>query len=115
MEVSEDVLQKKCVNWFRVNYPAIAIHHSPNGGKRDLRTAANLKRLGVLAGFPDIFIIEPRGEFHGLFIELKNGSRGHVTIKQRAFIQYLKEKNYAAFVCYSFGEFQQIVNNYLCN
>ena len=30
------------------------MHHIPNGGKRDKRTAVALKRQGVKAGVPDI-------------------------------------------------------------
>jgi len=43
----------------------------PNGGKRDLREAANMKAQGVKAGVYDVFIPVPRGPWHGLFVEMK--------------------------------------------
>jgi hypothetical protein len=36
-------------------------HHSPNGGWRHIHTAVKLKRMGVSAGFPDIFILGAPG------------------------------------------------------
>ena len=50
------------------------LHHVPNGGKRDKATAIALKRQGVKAGVPDVVLPVPRGEYHGLYIELKAGS-----------------------------------------
>lgn len=43
----------------------------PNGGHRHKATAARLKREGVRAGIPDIFLPCARHGAHGLFIELK--------------------------------------------
>ena len=36
------------------------IFHPPNGGKRNKAEAAKFKRMGVLAGVPDIFILGTR-------------------------------------------------------
>jgi len=33
--------------------------HCPNGGKRNYWTGANLKKMGVKAGVPDVIIINP--------------------------------------------------------
>ena len=49
------------------------MHHIPNGGKRDKRTAVALKRQGVKAGVPDICLPVARNGYHGLYIELKAG------------------------------------------
>lgn len=111
-EISEDVLQIKCVAWFRQNYPNAIIHHSPNGGVRSIKTARRLKAMGVVAGFPDLFIIEPRGEYCGLFVELKNGKTGRVSRLQCAFLAYLKERKYKAVVCRSFIEFCNEIKKY---
>lgn len=37
----------------------LAYHHSPNGGHRRGRVAAELKRMGTSAGFPDLMIVTP--------------------------------------------------------
>jgi hypothetical protein len=46
--------------------------HTPSGGKRDIRTAAMLKRLGTKPGIPDILLVEPgRGRLYGLELKRK--------------------------------------------
>lgn len=47
------------------------LHAIPNGGKRDIVTAAKLKNEGVKRGVPDLFLPVARGGYHGLYIELK--------------------------------------------
>ncbi len=58
------------------HYPVLDLLFAiPNGGsRRDAIEGANLKRSGVKAGIPDIFLPAANKGRHGLFIELK--SRG---------------------------------------
>jgi len=44
----------------------------PNGGFRSKRTGARMKRTGLKAGVPDIFLPVSRGNTPGLFIEMKS-------------------------------------------
>lgn len=88
------------------------LHHVPNGGKRDARTAANLKKEGVKAGVPDIVLPVPRGAYHGLYIELKVG-RNKTSLKQREWINMLKEQGYFVEVCYGWVEAKEVIENYL--
>lgn len=69
----EDDLQEACVRWFRYQYPRLVCYSCPNGGKRNIREAARLKRQGVLAGVPDIFIAKPSRGYNGLYVEIKVG------------------------------------------
>ena len=108
---AERVLQKQCVYWFKVNYPNLIIHHSPNGGKRDLNTARHFKEMGTLAGFPDLFIAEPCGEFHGLFIEMKS-DKGTLTENQKKIMPLLDERKYKTAVVKDLDEFIEIVKGY---
>src|SRR5208337_192480 len=61
--------------------------HIPNGGYRNVREAARLKKMGVLPGVSDYFLPVPmavngampkrsfhRSEYHGLWIELKSAA-----------------------------------------
>ena len=109
---SEQNLQIACVNWFKYQYPNILIHHSPNGGKRNVIEAAKFKNMGVKAGFPDIFIGTARNDYHGLFIEMKYG-KGSTTDNQENVILKLKSENYKVEVCKSVDEFMNVVNGYL--
>ena len=49
----------------------VPVFHIPNGGYRNAREAANLKRQGVKAGVPDLCIPVAKGGYHGLYIEMK--------------------------------------------
>ena len=44
----------------------------PNGGYRKLKTAIRMKRTGTKAGIPDMMMPVVRGEYAGLFVELKS-------------------------------------------
>lgn len=87
----------------------------PNGGKRDIVTARNLKLEGVKPGVPDIFCDIPRGGYHGLRIELKKPivlgeSRPVVTKEQKDKINRYNRLGYLAKVCYGY---QEAINVYL--
>lgn len=84
----------------------------PNGGSRNVIEAANLKREGVTAGVSDIFVLVPRGGFHGLAIEMKS-SRGRVRDEQVNFMLAIGEQGYMAEVCRSFEEACNCIENYI--
>lgn len=98
LEHSEQCALIDRVNW---TMPDIApsLFAVPNGGKRDLRTAARLKAEGVRPGVPDLFLALPRGEASGLWIELKRRRGGAVSPDQRAMIDRLRAAGYAVEVC----------------
>lgn len=85
-------------------HPDLVFMSIPNGGKRDPRVAAQMKREGVLAGAPDLFLAEPRLNLaepklscHGLFIEMKRIG-GKTSEKQNDVIFQLKQKGYKVIV-----------------
>ena len=90
---SEDAEQFILVNWLLRHQ--IPHHHSPNGGYREIAEAAKFKRLGVSAGFPDIFIPVPRKGCGGLFIELKRVSGGRLSEAQRGWGDLLIKNGFA--------------------
>lgn len=112
---SEHDLQVACVRWFRLQYPRYArlLFAIPNGGQRNSIVAAKLKAEGVQAGVPDLFLAVPSGEFHGLWIEMKNGKAGKVSNKQNDMISMLNEQGYQCEVVRSFNEFEGVIRNYL--
>ena len=73
--------------------------HVTNGGSRDVREAANLKKIGGRAGVPDLLVFEPRGSYHGLAIEMKRDARSAVSKEQRRWANDLNERGYLAVVC----------------
>lgn len=110
----ESMLQEACVSWFRLQYKNILIWHTGNGGKRNLREAVKLKRMGVLAGVPDLFIPHAAKFCHGLFIELKS-KNGVLGLNQKEIIKILKESGYRVEICKSINQFQFVVKDYLNN
>ena len=81
-------------------YPELALlHHIPNGGSRNAAEAANLKRQGVKAGVPDIFLPVARKGYHGLYIELKRQEGGRLSDAQKWWIERLRRQGYAVYVC----------------
>ena len=97
----------------RGKYPGLDLmYHVPNGGSRNKIEAANLKRQGVKAGVPDICLPVPRGGYHGLYIELKEG-RNKATEKQLEWIAELARQGYVAVVCTGFDAAVQEIVRYL--
>ncbi len=88
------------------------LHHVPNGGKRDAKTAASLKRQGVKAGVPDLVLPSPHGGYCGLYIELKVGNN-KPTGKQIEWMELLKDQGYFVTVCYGWRDAADTIENYL--
>lgn len=74
----ESNIQQSFVRWFRLQYPEYALNliSVPNGGARNVREAAKLKREGVTAGASDTLLLVPRGRYGALGIEFKTLERG---------------------------------------
>ena len=85
----------------------------PNGGtRRDAIEGANLKKQGVKAGVPDIFLPAPRPPYHGLFLELK-ARNGKVQDNQREWLDALSRRGYKAVVAYGFEAARNEIERYL--
>lgn len=107
----EDDIQTACIRWFRLQYPNRIIFHIPNGGRRNIREAARLKKQGVLAGVPDLFIPEPINYF-GLFIEMKSPD-GKLSENQKLLFPQLRDRGYRVEICRSLAEFMDVIQHYL--
>lgn len=99
---SESQEQQNFVMKLRWLWPDLEFFAIPNGGKRNPGEARILKLEGVEAGTPDIFIAEPVGKFHGMFIELKRSSdqTSKVSKEQSEKIEKLLARGYHAAICY---------------
>ena len=84
------------------------LYHIPNGGSRNKIEAAHLKQQGVKAGVPDLCLPVSRGEYHGLYIELKYG-KNKPTENQKRWINLLRSQNYKAEVAYGWEEASKII------
>ena len=70
------------------------------------------KKSGYKRGFPDLFLYEPRGSYHGLAIELKVGYN-KPTKEQLKWIEDLNKRNYKAVVCREIDETLLEIQTYL--
>ena len=106
--------QKALVRWFDMHFKdhrgrLLAI---PNGGHRHIRVAAKLKSEGVRAGVPDLHLPVARGEFNGLWIELK-APGGKPSKSQLDWLHYLNEQGSMAALCVGWKAAKETIESYL--
>lgn len=89
------------------------IFHIVNEGKRSVRTGAELKRMGMKKGVPDICLPVPKGTYHGLWIELKADKTKRATKEQKEWLIKLTEQGYKAVVCYGADDAVTVIKEYL--
>lgn len=69
---AEANIQASIVSWVRWVAPHVLIFAIPNGGLRTKSEAARLKWTGVLAGVPDLMVLD-RGSAYFLEVKTKTG------------------------------------------
>jgi len=92
------------------------LFHIPNGGNRNPREAARLKRMGVRPGVSDYCLPIPRGIYHGLFVELKPKVRGYypyISKSQRDWRDLMSDAGNAAFIVSGWERAIDIMLTYL--
>jgi len=111
--ISESKLQKICIKWFRLQYPhyIYSLYAIPNGGKRSIVTAVNMKAEGQLQGVWDLHLCVPKGKYAGLYIEMKVG-KNDLTDDQKLFRDANKD-NHMFVVCRTAEEFINAISSYL--
>ena len=112
----ESQLQRQCVAWFRLQYPKHAklLFAVPNGGGRSRVEAAIMKAEGVTAGVSDLILLEPRGGYGALCIEMKTGSKSsRQSESQKEWQKATEEAGNRYVVVRSLEIFQAVVNEYM--
>lgn len=84
----------------------------PNGARVTLSTARKLKREGMKSGVPDLFLPIPRGDYAGLWIELKT-KRGTASKEQKQWLAALRAQGYRAEICKGWEAAWSLINEYL--
>ena len=112
----ESDLQIRCVKWFSYQYQYLRplLFAVPNGGRRDAKTGAILKREGVQAGVSDMILLCPNKQYHALCIEMKT-HEGSQSKLQKEWQEAVEEQGYKYAVCRSLDSFIKEVNEYLDN
>ena len=113
-EETEQMLLFQWAELFSCKYAELKLLlHVPNGGKRGKAEAGRLKAMGVKAGVPDVFLPVPRGNLHGLWIELKRIRSGRPTTEQKEWIASLNGQGYAAYICHGWEQASKVILAYL--
>ena len=112
----ESNLQKTCVAWFRAQYPdhALMLFAVPNGGGRSRIEGAIMKGEGVTAGVADLILLEARGGYGSLCIEMKTRDKGSKQRpSQKAWQEAAERAGNRYVVVRSFEAFRDLVKEYM--
>jgi VRR-NUC domain len=102
---SEERDQARLVRWshlreVRAAMPQLArLHHSPNGGRRDAFTGAQMTALGVKRGWPDLVLPLPPPDL-GIAVEMKS-TDGVTTKDQDSWLDWFTTCGWHVAVCRS--------------
>ena len=127
---SEAAEQTALFCWAALNanlWPELRWFHAvANGGSRgDSKRSAmirggQLKAQGVKAGVSDTFLPVKRGQWSGLYIEMKKQSerpkregKGGVSDEQAAFGLFVQSQGFGFVVCYGWKEASEVLTKYL--
>lgn len=115
MRQEEHKIQCAIVKWFYYAYPQYRgglFFAVPNGGHRDIRTAARLKAEGVTAGVSDLMMLVPRRGYHALCVEVKT-IKGRQSEFQKAWEQKVEAQGFKYAIVRSLDEFVELAYWYL--
>jgi hypothetical protein len=121
-EMSEHQSQVAVCEWWAFictsySLPEFALYAVPNGGKRAIKTATNLKAEGVRAGIPDLFLAAKSGRdttARGLYLEMKRRPN-KCSPEQVAVIDYLRRAGYHCVVAWNSDEAIRAIKEYLAH
>lgn len=120
---SEKTIHIFLCDYMRLQHPDVLMRTDLGGIRLTFGQAAQVKRMqGGRRAWPDIFIAEPRGDWAGLFIELKavniykkDGSlkANEHTAEQAVMLEKLRSRGYKAVFAIGFDEAVAIIEEYL--
>lgn len=95
-------------------YPELQLlFHVPNGGARDIQTAARMKREGVVPGVPDYLLLVPRSGYHGMALELKRRDGGVLSGAQITMMELLSDHGYYVVIANGWESAKELILQYL--
>ena len=121
----EESLQIAVCNYLKFQYPDVYFTAESSGVKLTIGQAVKAKKQrNPSKGLPDLIILEPNKNFHGLCFEfkvksplLKNGqlsSNKHIQ-EQAAVLNKLSDKRYLCSFVWSFEQAKSIIDKYMKN
>jgi hypothetical protein len=109
----EQIIQCQLMDWVR-SKPEIEpyIFHVANERQTSPQHGRLLKRMGVRAGVSDVFVGIPKGEWHGMWLELK-APNGKLSKHQERFMQDMASQGYYCVWVIGFEAARQAILKYL--
>ncbi|MBH8567304.1 VRR-NUC domain-containing protein [Microvirga sp. STS02] len=113
-QLTEARIQQNCLVWLNRHHREVErwYHSIPNGTNTDEITAARQKSTGLKSGVSDTFLPEPRGAYHGLYVEYKTPT-GTLSQNQKDFIKSMRAKGYCCVVLDNQPAFESLMGDYL--
>lgn len=120
----ETRLQTQVSNYIKLQYPNVMFTSESSGLRVPIGLAVQMKKQRSNHKLPDMIILEPRKDFYGLMLELKNSEadylkkdgtlRGdkHVQEQQKSLTE-LSKKGYLATFVGGFDEAKRVIDFYL--
>ena len=124
MNKIEERIQAQLCRWVRLQYPNIIFRSDGGGLNLPIGLAVKFSRIQAGRAYPDMFFPEPRGMYHGLFLEIK-GTRKDLykksgqmrrtkhLVEQAKMLKTLAQKGYCALFGVGFEGCQDIIRKYL--
>jgi hypothetical protein len=124
-QTSEKTVHQWAVDYLKLQYPGILFRTDYAAGmKLSMFQAVAHKKLQAGRAWPDLFIAQPRGEYHGCFIELKKAGtviflkNGQMTsdphIREQAqTLARLRDLGYFAEFAIGFEDIKRTIDFYL--
>jgi hypothetical protein len=120
----EESLQIAVSTYLKLNYPDVVFTSESSGIRVSIGTAMKMKKQRCEGKLPDMIVLEPRGQYNGLVMELKtvgqspflrNGSlseNAHVR-EQARMLDRLKHKGYYALFVVGIDQAIRTIEDYL--
>ncbi|MFC1567351.1 VRR-NUC domain-containing protein [Thermodesulfobacteriota bacterium] len=113
-EYEEQVAIFKWADLMLLKLPELELlQGSLNGVRLTIGQAVKAKRAGLKKSYPDLFLPVARGDYHGLFIELKKRGSTYPDKGQRQMLLKLREQGYCADWVRGSDDAIKLIKNYL--
>ena len=118
MTISEHDEQKALLKWWSFacasfGVPEICLFAVPNAAKRSAKLASMMRAEGMRSGIPDLVLAVARGQFHGLFIEMKKARGGKASPNQIMTLSAFHRQGYAVRICHGFEAARGVIEQYM--
>ncbi|WP_217521871.1 VRR-NUC domain-containing protein [Vibrio metschnikovii] len=112
-QLKEHWLQVRIFYTLEIKYPSLfeVAFAVPNGGDRAARTASLMMYEGQKKGTPDICIPDPRGKYHGMFLEVKT-EKGTASKEQKAKADLYRRRGYYVAIGKGFAQCHDEIAKY---